>query len=100
MDSTPLLEVKLCDFPQLEDQHRIAAEQRFGRTLARYFDSLDALAQARKAFIDCSESYDPPKPDEIRLASAWQQAFVKAHEAGMRPLGGAEEAYFDVRISA
>ncbi len=99
MESTPFLEVRLCDYPQLESRHRIDAEQRFSRTLARFFDSLDALAVARKAFIDVSESYDPPKPEALQLATAWQKAFLKAHEAGMRPLGSAEEAYFDVRIT-
>ena len=98
MENTPSLEIRLCDYPQLESRHRIDAEQRFSRTLAKHFDNLDALVQARKAFLDCSESYDPPKPEEARLASAWQKAFLQAHEAGMRPLGAAEEAYFDVRV--
>ena len=98
MDHTPLLEVRLCDYPQLDSRHRIDAEQRFSRTLARYFDNLDELIEARKAFIDCSESYDPPKPEAVQLANTWQKAFLKAYEAGMRPLGAAEEAYFDVRV--
>ncbi len=74
------------------------AELRFSRTLERYFGDLDALIQARKAYIDISESDDQPKPHTLQLATAWQKAFAKAYEAGMRPLGAAEEAYFDVRV--
>ncbi|MEG0921705.1 MAG: hypothetical protein RSD57_19785 [Comamonas sp.] len=99
MDQQPLLEVRLCDYPQLDSRHRIDAEQRFSRTLVRYFNNLDELIEARKAFIDCSESYDPPKPEALQLATSWQKAFLKANEAGMRPLGAAEEAYFDVRVA-
>ena len=100
MDSHLLIEVNLRDYPKIEDKHRIDAEQRFARTLERCFPSPSALLQARKAFIDASEGYQKPKADIAKLATSWQEAFLKAHEAGLRPLGPVEEAYFDVRIAS
>lgn len=88
---------KLKDFPGLPADHVATAEKRFRSTLEKALG--DALEQVLRAYSNATESGgDELAADEIAMASAWPKAYEKAKMAGFRDLGGADEAYFEVRL--
>lgn len=88
--------IRLREFPGLPPEGIATAEKRFRAALEKALG--EDLGQVLKAYMNASESgADELSADEIALASAWPKAYEKAKMAGFRDLGGADEAYFEVR---
>lgn len=88
---------KLLEFPGLPPELISTAEKRFRTTLEKALG--DDLEQVLRAYSNAAESGgDDLSVDEMAMASAWPKAYEKAKMAGFRDLGGADEAYFDVRL--
>lgn len=87
----------LREFPGLPPDLVTTAEKRFRTTLEKALG--DDLEQVLKAYSNAVESGEEElSADDIALASAWPKAYEKAKMAGFRDLGGADEAYFEVRL--
>lgn len=88
---------KLREFPGLPVELIATAEKRFRAVLEK--DLGDSLEHLLEAYSTAAESgADEMSADEHALASAWPKAYEKAKMAGFRDLGGADEAYFEVRL--
>jgi hypothetical protein len=90
--------VSLQEFPGLPFDAQQQAEQRFRRALDKALgERVDPVLRAFQVASD-SSAEDLSKED-FALASAWPKAYDLARTAGFRDLGGAEEAFFEVRAA-
>jgi hypothetical protein len=92
--------VSLQDFPGLPIPNRIAAEVRYVRELERALGGPDAVPKVYEAWVEASESSaDQLAAGTAELAVRWPRAAQAAALAGLRDLGDAGEAFFDVRLT-
>lgn len=92
-------EVELCDFPDLPEKVRLAAQARYLRVLERQLGGADVAVQALRTVLKLTESDDGDiGVEDIEVARRWSKAVLAAREAGFQGLGEADEAYFDVRL--
>lgn len=90
--------VTLVDFPAAPQDVIHAAEARFRAALDKAL--ADQVATTLRAFQSASESSaNELTKDEVKRADDWATAHTKAKEAGLRGLGDADEAYFEVRLT-
>ena len=93
--------VALQDYPAgLPEHNRLAAEQRYTRELTRHFGSPEQVAQALGTLYRLEEA--PPEevpPSAMTLLKLWNKAVSAARQAGLRDLGEAETAYFEVQLA-
>lgn len=93
--------VALCDYPELPDRERIAAETRYARVLERQCGGPDGVVSVLRTLHHLEDSSpEALSPDELAHVKLWAKAAGAARTAAYQGLGESETAYFDVRISA
>ena len=93
-----LYTVTLRDYPeQLTAQDRIAAETRFAKELERQLGGPEQVAAALQTMRDLEACPpDVATPSTTTLLRQWGRASAAARQAGLRELGEAPGAFFDV----
>ncbi|KQP22963.1 hypothetical protein [Pseudorhodoferax sp. Leaf267] len=90
--------VALCDYPELPDRERIAAEVRYGRALERRLGSAEGVAQTLRAVVALAEEGHDEDPSAQTLALRWRLANTAARQLGLQGLGDLPSAYFHVAL--
>lgn len=92
--------VTLVDFHgDLPDSARKEAEERFRRTLDAKLGGAENFPYHFRAFTNAAESEaNQLGRPEAEAAAAYMVAHHLAVQAGLRGLGDADEAYFEVRL--
>ncbi|AVS61777.1 hypothetical protein C8241_08740 [Paracidovorax avenae] len=92
--------VALCDFPELPQRERTAAEARYARVLERQLGGPEGVAGSLAA-VQCLQDGDeaPEGTDPMATINRWARAAAAARTAGMQGLGESEGAYFEVRMA-
>lgn len=93
----PAYIVALCDFPDLPDKERMAAESRYCKAMERRFGSGAGVADTLQAVLALDEDSDHAKGQALLMR--WRMANIAARQAGLQGLGEPAEAYFDVRLA-
>ena len=91
--------VALQDFFGLPEKERVAAEVRYCRALEKQLGTPDDVAHLMRAVERAAHDEVEPSEEARKMATQWQMANRAAREAGMRGLGEAPQAWFDVRLA-
>jgi len=92
--------ITLQDFPDIPEDTRVKAEDRYRRALEKALGGPDEVVPAYRAWLSASESgNDQLGREDVAQASKWQKASDLARQAGFRSLGESTEAYFKFKPS-
>jgi hypothetical protein len=85
--------ITLQDFPEIPDNARVKAEERYRRALEK------ALGRPEEVLSVSESGSDQVGQEEAAQATQWQKASDLARQAGFRALGESPEAYFEFKLS-
>ncbi|TWO70407.1 hypothetical protein FN976_15615 [Caenimonas sedimenti] len=91
--------VALVNAPALTSTARVEAEGRYAKSLESAFGGPDGVAAAFKAWSAALDTApEDLDADTMALAARWHRVADQARQEGMRGLGEAPGAHFEVRL--
>ena len=92
--------VRLQDAGKITEEGRATAERNFTRALEKAVGGEENVVSSLRAFERIAESGRKPTKAQEAEAKAWQEAWSKAAQAGMKEFGEDQsEAWFELRVS-
>ena len=92
--------VRLQDAGKITEEGRNVAERNFTKALEKAVGGEKNVVHSLRAFERIEESGRKPSKAQEAEAKAWQEAWDKAVEAGMKAFGEDQsEAWFELRVS-